>query len=77
MTLNFIGETWNLVDLDFIYFLCSICFLDLYMCGGYDGAQIWGDLWKIDLKSLQWCRLPATMPKPSYFHSATVCHVSA
>jgi len=43
-----------------------------YICGGYNGQRIFGDLWKIDLLSLQWTRLPADLPEPVYFHSAGV-----
>lgn len=43
-----------------------------YICGGYNGQIIFGDLWMIDLSSLQWTRLPAVLPEPVYFHSAGI-----
>jgi len=43
-----------------------------YICGGYNGLRIFGDLWMIDLSDLQWTRLPAVLPEPVYFHSAGV-----
>ena len=46
-----------------------------YICGGYNGDVIHGDLWKINLKSLQWTKL-GIMPEPVYFHSAAVTTVS-
>ena len=44
-----------------------------YICGGYDGYTIFSDLWMIDLISMQWTHLPASLPEPGvYFHSAAV-----
>jgi len=43
-----------------------------YVCGGYNGHVIFGDLWMINLLTLQWTRLPAILPEPVYFHSAGV-----
>ena len=43
-----------------------------YICGGYDGHTIFGDLWRLDLSMMQWTRLPAVLPEPVYFHSAGV-----
>ena len=47
-----------------------------YICGGYNGEVILGDLWRINLEDLQWVKL-AMMPEPVYFHSAAVTTVSA
>lgn len=44
----------------------------VYVCGGYNGHTIFGDLWMIDLLTMQWTRLPAVLPEPVYFHSAGV-----
>lgn len=44
----------------------------VYICGGYDGTQIFDDLWEIDLKTLRWRCLPARLPLPVYFHAAAV-----
>jgi len=43
-----------------------------YICGGYNGQTIFGDLWMIDLVTMQWTLLPAVLPEPVYFHSAAV-----
>ena len=49
---------------------------DVYMLGGYDGTEIYGDIWKLNLKTYKWTKLAAQMPKPSYFHSAAITSVS-
>jgi len=43
-----------------------------YICGGYNGQNIFGDLWMIDLRMLRWKLLPAVLPEPVYFHSAGI-----
>ncbi|XP_048466171.1 kelch domain-containing protein 10 isoform X2 [Rhincodon typus] len=48
---------------------------DVYVCGGYNGEIILGDLWKLNLQTLQWTKLPAEMPEPAYFHCAAVTPV--
>uniref|UniRef100_A0A4W3IK15 Kelch domain-containing protein 10 n=1 Tax=Callorhinchus milii TaxID=7868 RepID=A0A4W3IK15_CALMI len=45
---------------------------DVYICGGYNGELILGDLWKLSLQTFQWTKLPAEMPEPAYFHCAAV-----
>ena len=50
--------------------------LDVFICGGYNGELILADLWKINLNTFQWSRLPAVMPEPAYFHCAAVTPVS-
>ncbi|XP_051910969.1 kelch domain-containing protein 10 isoform X1 [Hippocampus zosterae] len=45
---------------------------DVFICGGYNGEFILADLWKINLRTFQWSRLPAVMPEPAYFHCAAV-----
>uniref|UniRef100_A0A8C4Q2T0 Kelch domain-containing protein 10 n=1 Tax=Eptatretus burgeri TaxID=7764 RepID=A0A8C4Q2T0_EPTBU len=45
---------------------------DVFVCGGYNGNVIFGDLWKLNLDSFQWTKLPAEMPEPAYFHCAAV-----
>ncbi|XP_008409657.1 kelch domain-containing protein 10-like [Poecilia reticulata] len=45
---------------------------DVFICGGYNGELILSDLWKINLQTFQWTKLPAMMPEPAYFHSAAV-----
>lgn len=34
--------------------------------------MILSDLWKINLQTFQWTKLPAVMPEPAYFHCAAV-----
>ncbi|CAH1784192.1 unnamed protein product [Owenia fusiformis] len=45
---------------------------ELYMCGGYNGIEIFGDFWKFNLDEMKWTKLEATMPKPVYFHSTSL-----
>ncbi|KAK5614491.1 Kelch domain-containing protein 10 [Crenichthys baileyi] len=45
---------------------------DVFICGGYNGDLILSDLWKINLQTFQWTKLPAVMPEPAYFHCAAV-----
>lgn len=50
--------------------------VDVFVCGGYNGELILADLWKINLLTFQWSKLPAVMPEPAYFHCAAVTPVS-
>lgn len=50
---------------------------DVFICGGYNGELILADLWKINLQTFQWSKLPAEMPEPAYFHCAAVTPVSS
>lgn len=50
---------------------------DVFICGGYNGEVILDDLWKINLQTFQWNKLPAVMPEPAYFHCAAVTPVSS
>nr|DBA31438.1 TPA: hypothetical protein GDO54_007289 [Pyxicephalus adspersus] len=45
---------------------------EVFICGGYNGEVILGDLWKLNLLTFQWTKLPAMMPEPAYFHCAAV-----
>lgn len=49
---------------------------EVFICGGYNGEVILSDLWKINLQTFQWIKLPAVMPEPAYFHCAAVTPVS-
>lgn len=53
----------------------SFFFLEVFICGGYNGEVILGDLWKLNLLSFQWTKLLAIMPEPAYFHCAAVTPV--
>ncbi|KAK7007729.1 Kelch domain-containing protein 10 [Halocaridina rubra] len=44
----------------------------VYVHGGYDGAEAFADLWRIDLQTFCWEKLPHKSPVPLYFHSAAV-----
>lgn len=48
----------------------------MFVCGGYNGEAILGDVWKLNLQTFQWVKLPAAMPEPVYFHCAAVTPVS-
>lgn len=60
--------------------LCAIglspVLADVFICGGYNGEVILGDIWKLNLQTFQWVKLPAIMPEPVYFHCAAVTPVS-
>ncbi|XP_022107260.1 kelch domain-containing protein 10-like [Acanthaster planci] len=43
-----------------------------YVTGGYSGKRIFDDIWRLELKTLQWTRLEARLPQPVYFHSSAV-----
>ena len=43
-----------------------------YIFGGYDGENIFGDLWRLDLDSLEWKQLPKEMAEAVYFHGTTI-----
>ncbi|XP_061494013.1 kelch domain-containing protein 10 [Rhineura floridana] len=45
---------------------------DVFVCGGYNGEVILGDIWKLNLQTFQWVKLLAVMPEPVYFHCAAV-----
>ncbi|XP_014666016.1 PREDICTED: kelch domain-containing protein 10-like [Priapulus caudatus] len=47
--------------------------LNVYnMTGGYDGAQIFGDIWRIHLPTMSWVKYDAEISILSYFHSTAV-----
>uniref|UniRef100_A0A6Q2WPX7 Kelch domain-containing protein 10 n=1 Tax=Esox lucius TaxID=8010 RepID=A0A6Q2WPX7_ESOLU len=50
----------------------AVSLSDVFICGGYNGEVIVADLWKINLQTFQWTKLPAVMPEPAYFHCAAV-----
>ncbi|XP_035234268.1 kelch domain-containing protein 10-like [Stegodyphus dumicola] len=47
-------------------------YLEVFICGGQDGGGIFSDVWKINLKTLQWEKLNTNLPTPVYFHSAAI-----
>ena len=44
----------------------------VWIFGGYDGQEIFGDIWQLNLPSMQWRRLPLELPVPVYFHAMTL-----
>lgn len=44
----------------------------VFVLGGYDGEDIFGDVWRLDLDQLQWRRIPIQLPTPVYFQATTV-----
>ena len=53
----------------------NLCFLVAYIYGGYNGNDIFGDLWRLDLDTLAWKKLPNDMTEPAYFHGTTITPV--
>ncbi|XP_050412713.1 kelch domain-containing protein 10 [Patella vulgata] len=45
---------------------------EIYICGGLGQRRIADDIWKLNLTTLQWKKLPCLLPSPVYFHSADV-----
>lgn len=69
---------WTCVSEMFVFKASFTLFLptEVFICGGYNGELILSDLWKINLQTFQWIKLPAVMPEPAYFHCAAVTPVS-
>lgn len=43
----------------------------VWLLGGYDGDEVYGDAWCLELRDMQWTRLRLSLPLPLYFHSVT------
>nr|XP_054751689.1 kelch domain-containing protein 10-like isoform X1 [Lytechinus pictus] len=43
-----------------------------YISGGFDGREIYDDIWMLDLTTLQWTKLQTKLPRPVYFHSSAI-----
>lgn len=42
----------------------------VFVTGGYDGEDVFDDLWKLELPTFQWTRIDTCrLPRPTYFHS--------
>jgi len=39
----------------------------VWVFGGYDGDDVFGDAWQLDLSTMQWARLKMELPLPVYF----------
>lgn len=47
--------------------------IQIFVTGGYNGEDIFDDLWKLDLNTFQWTLIDTCcLPKPLYFHSTAV-----
>ncbi|KAG7170917.1 Kelch domain-containing protein 10-like 1 [Homarus americanus] len=46
--------------------------VNVYIHGGYDGVEAFADLWRLNLITFEWQKLPCKSPVPLYFHSAAV-----
>lgn len=44
----------------------------MYIIGGYDGNDIFNDVWCLDLVTVTWKKIHINLPKPVYFHSVTL-----
>ena len=55
--------------------MCVFIFTEAYICGGIDGMDIIDDIWKLNLQTFEWTRLPTTLQLPVYFHSADITPV--
>lgn len=45
----------------------------VFISGGYNGAYVFSDVWKLDLSLLRWTHLrKCGLPRPVYFHSAAI-----
>ncbi|XP_077982989.1 kelch domain-containing protein 10-like [Glandiceps talaboti] len=79
---NFARQQWERLDTQpdpmegypgtRIYHSCVQKKQDVYICGGHNNSKIFDDLWKLHLPNLQWTKIPATMPVPSFFHAAAI-----
>lgn len=45
--------------------------IQVFITGGYDGEDVFDDLWKLEVNTLQWTRIDTCrLPTPRYFHAA-------
>lgn len=44
----------------------------VFIFGGYDGTEIYADVWRLDLVTMRWGKLPGDLPRPVYFHASTL-----
>jgi len=43
----------------------------VWLLGGYDGDEVYGDAWCLEMVSMQWSLLPVPLPLPTYFQAVT------
>lgn len=46
--------------------------IEVFITGGLDGDVIFKDLWRLNLKTMQWTFFECTLPRPTYFHAVAV-----
>lgn len=47
--------------------------IEVFITGGLDGDAIFQDLWRLNLKTLQWTYFETCfLPRPTYFHAVSV-----
>lgn len=44
----------------------------VFVVGGHNNVHVLSDVWRLELPTMQWHRLAASLPSPVYFHSAAV-----
>ena len=45
----------------------------VYICGGYNGTELFRDVWRLELKNLQWTQMvTCCLPRPVSFHSVAI-----
>ena len=44
----------------------------VWIFGGYDGEEVFGDIWNLNMITRQWNRIKIDLPLPVYFHDMTV-----
>lgn len=45
----------------------------VYISGGYDGDNVYNDMWCLDLKTFQWSFIwTCVLPEPTYFQAAAI-----
>ena len=44
----------------------------VWIFGGNDGEEVYGDVWQLNLDTRQWTRSTIDLPIPVYFHAMTV-----
>lgn len=44
----------------------------IWIIAGYDGQEIFNDVWCLDLNTFNWKRIRMELPKPVYFHGVTL-----
>ena len=43
----------------------------VWIFGGYDGEEVFGDIWRLNMITFQWTKIQIDLPLPVYFHAMT------